>query len=763
MPRYIQVGVGTPDNINNYVLANDATAENFIGSGVTVRTTTATNFDGCSIMSLSLNDTAIANNQSYIDGLDIQKKQLDQYSLFEGSKYKTLMTVDDQVYPTNKTFTEIPIGEKPTDWDEHYNVYYYIKHIGHPNNTVHDVYYTHPTSATWDATQQYYYSNNAYHYYYIGNGDTQVRIGGGDPGLSDDNYLPGYWLLTNGNSTTAQGDDGYWTGVNGDTVERLGVPSNPGSVQLRLKITSNTAVSGMSNLMQGGNSMSRYLFAATYNTGWKSGISDEKKGQWRTRVHNLVTIKNETITQFGFVNYDGKRYFGIWVSYPTMPRYIGFKKYASASVNPWTSNTGSADLRTYDYDQPFADNEAGVIDSMIFYGIEIEKMNVTIEVKEGQVPPNVNPNPPIGGEWKPIKPGPVGRSSLGTLSGSGEGGFHVWALDSTNFHGLLGNFWNWGSLTNTIAEQLEDQGYVENILSNIGNIGLSFLFNTASSWVKEGKIDPMSAVQTCMALPCFIYPQVQQEGDYGHVKVAGLEQSQQGYCCLSETYSTTLSIDCSGLFVTGSYLDLAPYSTAELYLPYIGFVGIDPADCFGGRIEVSYTVCVVDGTIAATVYAYGGLAPDNPTIYGPFVGNASFRIPLAQKDANAFQRDMGYLSAIGSGIYAAATKNIAELGTAAEKLKNSYLMPQQLHGGPLGTGSAIVSQTKRLYLIVNTPLPLYTDWSDSMLIGHSSGKVRPIKENSGFVSYSNAKLNKVTATAAEINDIQAILRGGVYQ
>lgn len=764
MPRYIEVGVGSPENKAHFVLVDDISTDSLEGSGVTIHSCTATNFDGCSIMSLNLNDTAIGNNTLLLDGKGFATRQKDQYSLFEGSKYKTLMTVDDPVTPTNKTFTEVPLGEKPTDWDKNFNVYYYIKHVGHPNNEIHDVYYTHPTSSTWNSDTQYYYSNDAYHYYYIGNGETQVRIGCGDPGLSDDNYLPAYWVLSNGNSTTAQGDDGYWTGVNGDTVERLRVPSNPGAVQLRVTTTSNSRVSGMSGLMQGGANMGRYLFESEYNTGWKSGISDQKKGMWRTNVHDKVRIKNETVTQFGFVNYDNKRYFGIWLSYPTMPYYIGYHKYSSSSANPWTNNTGNSDLRAYNYDDPIADNEKAKIDSMIFFGIEIEKMNVDIEVKEGQVPPDIEPDLPISPNWNPFKPVTPTRRNLGSLAGSNESGFHVWDVSSGDYKALVGDLWNWGSLTHSVAEQLQDEGYVKNILSNIGNIGISFLWNTASSWVKEGKIDPLAAIQTCMALPAFIHPQVVAENDYGKIKIAGLEQNQYGYCCQSETYvAEPIIIDCKNLVVTGSYLDFSPYTMAQIYLPYLGTFELDPKDFIGGYIEVNYSCCVVDGTISATVVCYPGVAATYPTQYGPFVGNAAYRLPIAQKDVNAFQRDLGYLNAIGTAVTGVIEKSPAKIIDASGQMANSYMMKQVMNGSPLGSGSALVSQTREVYVIVSTPKPLYDNWDDSKILGHSSGKKLKIKENSGYVTYSGAWLNTITATAAEIEDIRNILRGGIYQ
>jgi hypothetical protein len=45
---------------------------------------------------------------------------------------------------------------------------------------------------------------------------------------------------------------------------------------------------------------------------------------------------------------------------------------------------------------------------------------------------------------------------------------------------------------------------------------------------------------------------------------------------LAEVYDWATTIDCTVLNSGQGYLELAPYSKAEIYLPYIGFVELDP-------------------------------------------------------------------------------------------------------------------------------------------------------------------------------------------
>lgn len=794
--RYVQIAVDTPENIQSFGLVKEIdTSQLTLPSGSSFVSTAISQVQNCRIIHGRLQSNAISQNQAILDGMGFARKQKAQYSIVtEGSTYNCPITVDEFCGALNRHFEPVEMGEKPIDWDTNKGWKYWEK--VQTGTIFSDRPYYRIAREPWSATTQYYSNTQDFHFYYIIDGDKKVRVGVGDTGLTHDNHRMGMQIAHKeaGDGNYSGFNDAFWTFINGETEQiiKAGTTSNE---YYDSEITT-SEVSAINTLFAG-NQMNRYLFNTGYNTGWRSSVTDEQKGQWRTRVHNEVRIKNVTTTQFGFLNHDGHRYFGIWVCYPQAQFYVGYKQYESASDNPISTATSLADLRSYNYDNPIPDTEMVKWGNVYFYGVELDALNVTLQEKEGQLPPDVNPDLPEVSGWTALKPILPTKRSLGSLAKSNEPGFHVWDVTESVYKQFLGNLWNWGSPGANVWEQLNEDGFIKNPIAGITGAPISIVKGLWES-AKESKVDPLAAIQTCFALPGYINTQVQNERDQGNIKIAGLNlgDSFKAYCCNSETYVWTASVSTSGLGVTQSYLDTAPYSTAEVYLPYIGMVQINPADCLGGSIDITYSTCVVDGTISATIVCHTGLAESNPTQYGPYTSNAAYRIPIAQKDANAFDRSMGYMSAIGTGLggvfnvvkgslstlasnprnqNAIMEQGMANIGTYANssksmigQLANSYLIPQVLRGSQLGTGSAIVCNTREVAVIVSTPLPVYDGWDDSALAGFMSGKKGPISTfgdgtKGRFVSYSYAKLDKITATAAEIEDIKSILYGGVYQ
>lgn len=782
--RYVQIAVDTPDNVQSFALVKETSTSNFNAINPSVKTHSGT---GCKIIQIVPNYTSsqpISNeDREYLSGLGYVRHQQAQYSIVtDGSTYRTMMTANESGLATNRNFEPVEVGVKPIDFDENKTWKYYTKRECNDPSIYPELFYYRNVRAdtAWNSETQYYQNTTDFHHYYVIDGEKKVRFGIGDLGLYYNKNMSQPILSTNDDDNNGGSrHSAFWTFINGDTT--TGLWTGTGTSYYNVDI-GNSVVPAVQNLFSG---MSRYLFDSdTYNSHWKTGVTDEQKGQWRTSVHNNLVIKNVTLTQFGFVNHDGHRYFGVWAFYPEAKYYVGYQQYPTTGTDtnkkgtgPYTAQTVESDLRTYDFSKPIPDTETPRLRYFQFYGVELDALEVTLKEKEGTKPPDINPNPTPSAGWTPLKPLLPTQRNLGVLAGANQHGFHVWCLAKEQFQGLVGSLWQWGNFSESYDEQMNKEGGIYNPLTNPEGTGS---FNAAlQNWFAKGKIDPLSAVQTCMALPSFVTPQVLGENDFGKVKIAGIELSWFGHCCQHDTYVADFTIKCDNTAVTDSYLDVAPNTSAEIYLPYIGTVGLDPASFIGGSITVRYSCCVVDGTISATVVCTSSMAEANITQYGPYLGSASYRIPIAQKDANAFQRELGYVKAVGTavtGVVGAAfgaSKHIA--GTLAHTmldtagaLEQSVLTPQIMHGGELGSGSAIVCPTDYIQVQLSTPLPKHLDEADLKQYGTSSGEIGTIESfgngSSGrYVSYSYAKLDSIPATRAEIEEIKAILYGGVYQ
>lgn len=803
--KYISLYKGTPDNPVNMSIANEVDWSQF-GSAEFVSTEITIDSDHKPrVCHGYLRSTDLETYKTVWTGLGLARKPKEGFSLYtDGSVYDVLMTADDRAQATNRTMTAIPIGTKPDDWDENYAIRYYYQQT--PSGDIQQPIYR-PAQATWSASTQYYTNDNAV-YWYVKSGNNVLRFAVGDIGLTQQGH-PSVGVLNNTTTDGYNQSPMFWTWLHDGQETRLAkstvpTPTNDGFTYAAG--SSNSTGSPWLLFLNG--QRNRYLNSPAYpetgtNTGWNTGYSGSSKeatdnrGKWRTDCRNKVNIRNVTCTQFGFVTQDDHRYFGIWVFVPKTEYYVGYNKYKNGDPGCPTSHNPedllyAADLRVYNFDNPIPDTQAVEFFDAYFYGVEIDKIGITIDEKEGTKPPETNPDLTPSTGWTPLTPVLPTQRSLGSLAKSNEHGFHVYKIDEDKWKPFVANLWNWGSLGNSLSQQVQEKGFVDNILAAFDiNSAASLVTGTISNWLQQSKIDPLSAIQTCMALPGYINVQVQAENDVGPIKIAGMDQPQSAYCCGHETYIQKYTIPTTDLPVTQSYLDASPFSTCEIYLPYIGTIQVNPADCIGKEIIVTYSTCVVDGTISATVECYSGYAKQNPSQYGPFIGNAAYRIPIAQKDANAFSREAGYLSALGagmSGIFnvvkgslgtlatnprnqdAIMQQGMANIGTYANaagsmigQAMNSYLLPQTMRGSTLGTGSAIVCPTNEIYVLMTTPWTVHSGKEDMMLKGSVSGKIQKISENHGFCTYTYANLQGITATAAEIEDIRSILQGGVYQ
>lgn len=799
--KYISLFKGTPENQVNMSIANEIDWSSFASSTWQEQEVTLDADHKPRVCHGGLNSSQVLRYKTTLDGLGLRKRPAEGFSLItDGSVYDVLMTPNDRAQATNRTFTAIPIGVKPDDWDENYAVKYYQSSVQPNSGDVRQAVY-YPAQATWSATTQYYTSDYA-SWWYVKSGDNMLRFGVGDIGLTSSGF-PSVGVLNNTiNFPQSTQSPMFWTWIHDDT-ETI-IKNNNVSNNYNFPSYASTSSGEPGTLFNQGQRW-RYLFSTIYESNWSSGYAtdDEAKGKWRTDCRNKVKIRNTTCTQFGFVTQNGHRYFGIWVLVPTISYMIGFNKYDNDAegipttkkptpIPPASPHGNDDDLRIYNFDDPIPDTQAQEFLRIEFYGVEVDKIGITIEEKQGTRPPDTNPDLTPAEGWTPLTPVLPTQRSLGSLARANEHGFHVYKVEEDDWKAFVANLWNWGSLGNSLSQQVQEKGFVDNILAAFDiNSAASLVTGTISNWLQQSKIDPLSAIQTCMALPGYINEQVQAENDYGKIKVAGMEQAQSAFCCQHETYIQKYTIRTNDLPVTQSYLDASPFSTCEIYLPYIGTIQLNPADCIGKEIIVTYSTCVVDGTISATVECYSGYAEQNPSQYGPYIGNAAYRIPIAQKDANAFSRDAGYLSAIGSGLsgifnvvkgslgtLATSPRNqdaimqqgISNIGTYANaagsmigKAMNSYLLPQTMRGSTLGTGSAIVCPTNEIYVLMTTPYPVHAGKEDMLLKGSASGKIRKIKENHGFCTYTYAQLENIPATEAEIEEIKSILYGGVYQ
>lgn len=258
--------------------------------------------------------------------------------------------------------------------------------------------------------------------------------------------------------------------------------------------------------------------------------------------------------------------------------------------------------------------------------------------------------------------------------------------------------------------------------------------------------DPMDAI-----LGLSIVPVAVPNGGSGTVTVGNISTGVS----MTLAGSQYVAVDCGSLTVQeywGSYLDYEPFTKIQIYLPYIGTRPLSTDDVMGKTIQVVYHVDILSGACNAFVKC-------GDSVLYTFNGQCASSIPITGNDwTNVINGiitasvAVGTLAATGGAAAPLAVPSLA--ATAVNTMK-----PEVEKSGSLtGTGGMLGIQTP--YLIVTRPrqaLPA----NQNKYTGYPSFITAKLSTLSGFTIVEDVHLENMTATEAEINEIEQLLKSGV--
>ena len=223
---------------------------------------------------------------------------------------------------------------------------------------------------------------------------------------------------------------------------------------------------------------------------------------------------------------------------------------------------------------------------------------------------------------------------------------------------------------------------------------------------------------------------------------------------VSNQYTT---IDCGTVSLSEYFynvFDYAPYTDINLYLPFIGIVGIDVADVMRSSIHIIYHVDVLSGACIAEVKVIRDGA--GGTLY-QYTGNASVTLPISSGSY------MGIISSI-AGIAGGIAGTIASGGSALPLLASSAgsllnARTKVEHSGGF-SGNAGAMGSKIPYLIISRPqIDLANKFEK--YIGYPANVTTTLASCSGFVNVLECHLENINASDSELNEIESLLKGGI--
>lgn len=196
-----------------------------------------------------------------------------------------------------------------------------------------------------------------------------------------------------------------------------------------------------------------------------------------------------------------------------------------------------------------------------------------------------------------------------------------------------------------------------------------------------------------------------------------------------------------------SYLDYAPYTKVDIFLPYIGDKQLSTDEVMNKTLGVKYRFDLATGDCIAFITV------DGSTLY-QFSGNCAARLPLAGNNWNGIIPAITGV-AISAGSMAAGLPALGAASAAAVSTMKETIS----HTGSI-SGSAGLMGIQTPYLIVTRPrqaLPL----SQNSFTGYPSFITESLGSLKGYTEVEQCHLEHVPATGAELEEIERLLKEGV--
>lgn len=257
-------------------------------------------------------------------------------------------------------------------------------------------------------------------------------------------------------------------------------------------------------------------------------------------------------------------------------------------------------------------------------------------------------------------------------------------------------------------------------------------------------------------LDCHIIPVAPAVGSAAGIKVGFRTFSQTA----PKVNSDYIDFDCGSLNVGeyyANYIDYAPFTSAKLFLPFVGFVDMLPEYWQSGTLSVTYRFNVIDGSFVAFVKSTSSKSKLSDTVIGQYGGNCCVHIPLT--GANYSNMVSGLVSG-AAAVLTSGSGAAAKVSAAVSSAVNvSQIRPNvQQSNGYNSTTSFLGVRTP--YLLIERSVSSFS-MNYATENGLPSNVTAKLSTLSGYTEASDLILSGIDATDAELNEIAALLASGV--
>lgn len=236
----------------------------------------------------------------------------------------------------------------------------------------------------------------------------------------------------------------------------------------------------------------------------------------------------------------------------------------------------------------------------------------------------------------------------------------------------------------------------------------------------------------------------------------------------------------------GNFMDYSPYTKAQLYLPFIGFIDVSVDEFMGGELFIDYYVDLMTGVCQCFVRCKNTnkltKSPYDAILY-TFTGNCATQIPITSANYNSIIQS----AAIGIGTVAvgAATGGTGALATAGSSgaLATAGTVTKGVAMGALETlpgatanavmgskisltrsggisASGALMSYKKPYIVITRPSQSRPD-NYNKLIGVPSNITAKLGDLKGYTQVSSVQLSNINCLGDERIEIENLLKSGV--
>lgn len=227
-----------------------------------------------------------------------------------------------------------------------------------------------------------------------------------------------------------------------------------------------------------------------------------------------------------------------------------------------------------------------------------------------------------------------------------------------------------------------------------------------------------------------------------------------------------MQFDCGSITIPREYSDFRdyePYTRLSLFLPFVGDVNISTNDCIlPHSIKVIYNLDFLSGAACAEVLVDGD-------VRYAYQAAMCAAIPVTSSDASRLLASLigAAIGTVGGGIMGgivggtAGSRMIARslIGGVSDAAMSPINGIQIQRTGSISANTGLLGEMKP-YVLVTRPISFIPDSYES-LIGRPYQTTASLGSQTGFVKVREVHLDGITATEAEKEEIERMLKEGV--